>query len=388
MLRLFIVVLLVVTAQMLPAQGIEFFDGTWEEAVEYAKAEEKILFVDAYASWCGPCKRMAKNVFTKSKVGDFHNKHFVNVKLDYETVAADVFRKTHKVRAFPTLFYIDYTDEEVHVVVGAQTVDKLIAEGKKALDKLDRSGDYEAEYNKGNRDPELMYNYIKALNEADKPFLKIANEYLRNQENLASSDNVRIIFAATKEVDSRIFELFLKYKKEIQKQFDQEMIDEKIKSSCKETVRKAIEFEYPELMDQAFAVMKKELPFESLAFEDESKMAYAIEYRDAAQYLDAAKDYVYKVKKGNVQVMFNIAKDMEKNFSSDEAVMKEAENIYKKLYKKEDNFVNTISYANILYKNSNFKLARKIADLAMEKAENNKQKIAVKNLLDRIGAGL
>ena len=48
----------------LTGQGIDFFHGTWEEALEKATAEEKPIFVDAYAVWCGPCKRMAREVFT------------------------------------------------------------------------------------------------------------------------------------------------------------------------------------------------------------------------------------------------------------------------------------------------------------------------------------
>lgn len=44
-------------------QGIEFFHGTWEEALEQAQIQDKVIFVDAYTTWCGPCKRMSKNVF-------------------------------------------------------------------------------------------------------------------------------------------------------------------------------------------------------------------------------------------------------------------------------------------------------------------------------------
>ena len=60
--------------------GIEFFHGSWDEALELAKKEHKAIFMDAYAEWCGPCKRMAKNIFTQKEVGDFFNKHFINVK--------------------------------------------------------------------------------------------------------------------------------------------------------------------------------------------------------------------------------------------------------------------------------------------------------------------
>jgi thiol-disulfide isomerase/thioredoxin len=46
------------------AQGIEFFHGPWSEALAKAKTEDRLIFVDAFASWCGPCKRMAAETFT------------------------------------------------------------------------------------------------------------------------------------------------------------------------------------------------------------------------------------------------------------------------------------------------------------------------------------
>lgn len=66
------------------AQGIEFFHGTYEEALQKARAEGKQIFVDVYTSWCGPCKMMAKNVFTRQEVGDYYNNKFVCLKLDAE----------------------------------------------------------------------------------------------------------------------------------------------------------------------------------------------------------------------------------------------------------------------------------------------------------------
>ena len=59
------------------AQGIEFFHGTWVEALAEAKKQEKPIFVDAYTTWCGPCQMMSKNVFTHADVGAFFNENFI-----------------------------------------------------------------------------------------------------------------------------------------------------------------------------------------------------------------------------------------------------------------------------------------------------------------------
>ena len=59
--------------------NIEFFKGTFEEALAKAQAEEKLVFVDAYTVWCGPCKWMSKNTFTDAKVAEYFNENFINV---------------------------------------------------------------------------------------------------------------------------------------------------------------------------------------------------------------------------------------------------------------------------------------------------------------------
>ena len=64
--------------------GIEFFHGTWAEAKAKAKAEDKLIFVDAYAEWCGPCKRMSAQTFPDPKAGEFFNPNFICLKIDME----------------------------------------------------------------------------------------------------------------------------------------------------------------------------------------------------------------------------------------------------------------------------------------------------------------
>lgn len=113
--------------------GIQFFEGSWEEALAEAKAENKLIFMDAYARWCGPCKIMARNVFTDPKTGDFFNENFINVKMDMERGEGPALSRKYGVRAYPTLFFIDHTGKVVHSALGYHKTSELIRLGKGVL---------------------------------------------------------------------------------------------------------------------------------------------------------------------------------------------------------------------------------------------------------------
>ncbi|HRO73910.1 MAG TPA: thioredoxin domain-containing protein, partial [Saprospiraceae bacterium] len=186
------ILFLIVTISV-QAQGIEFFHGTWKEAMEKAKSEDKLLFVDAFAKWCGPCKSMAKNVFTQQKVGDYFNANFINLKLDMEEADGVTFGHKYPVSAYPTLFFIDGDGKIVRRVVGGQQADGLISEGVTANKMMDRTSKYEQKYAEGNRDFDLVYNYVKALNASGKPSLKISNDYLNSNPKITEDQKLKFI---------------------------------------------------------------------------------------------------------------------------------------------------------------------------------------------------
>ena len=118
------------------AIGIDFFHGTWEEALAKAEKENKLIFLDAFASWCGPCKIMAATTFKDEKAGKFFNENFINYKMDMEK-HADGRRLSQKfhLTAYPSLYFLDGKEEVKHKTIGGQSVSGLIGEGKTALTK-------------------------------------------------------------------------------------------------------------------------------------------------------------------------------------------------------------------------------------------------------------
>ena len=69
------------------------------------KQRIKLVFMDAYATWCGPCKWMSANVFTDPKVADYFNANFVNIKMDMEKGEGPELARQFNLRAYPTLVF-------------------------------------------------------------------------------------------------------------------------------------------------------------------------------------------------------------------------------------------------------------------------------------------
>lgn len=113
--------------------GIEFYDGSWDEALALAKKENKIVFVDAYASWCGPCKMLKRNVFTDETVGAYFNKNFVNMEIDMERGEGPGLARKFHVRAYPTLIFVQPDGTIIKKAVGYHDKAKLLALGESAV---------------------------------------------------------------------------------------------------------------------------------------------------------------------------------------------------------------------------------------------------------------
>ena len=173
------------------AKGIDFIEGTWNQALDVARKENKLIFVDCYTSWCGPCKKLAKTVFTNPEVGKFFNEKFVSIKLNMEKPEGKDFKKMFTVSAYPTMFFINAKGEMVHTLVGGVDAKTLIEQANKALNSTGMAY-MNAKYEKGERNPEFIKEYLVMLSDANqgKKAEAVCKEYLNTLDKSLLKEKV------------------------------------------------------------------------------------------------------------------------------------------------------------------------------------------------------
>jgi thioredoxin 1 len=114
---------------------IVFIEGSFDEALRQAKIQNKYIFVDAYASWCGPCKMLKTNTFTNDKAAAFFNSTFVNVSIDMEKGQGPDLAEKWGIQAYPTLIIFNPQGKPVLGTVGYINASQLMQFGKQALAK-------------------------------------------------------------------------------------------------------------------------------------------------------------------------------------------------------------------------------------------------------------
>jgi thioredoxin-related protein len=177
--------------------GVQFIDNlTWNDLKQKAKTEKKNIFIDVYATWCGPCKDMDAKVYPKEEVGQFINDKFISVKVQQDKSekdnafikswyadAASIIKEYH-VEAFPTYLFVSPEGKLMHKEIGFKEAPEFMQTVELALSNP--IGKYDpllAAYQQGKRDyqhlDELILHIFKARKNNELAF-EMARDYKKN----------------------------------------------------------------------------------------------------------------------------------------------------------------------------------------------------------------
>lgn len=183
----------------------EFRNLGYEEALKAAGSEEKLLFMDFYTSWCGPCKKMAREVFPAKAVGEFMNPRFVSIKLDAEKDGRGAASR-YNVKSYPTFIITDSSGKELARLAGAMAPDVLIKNISESLTPEMSAEMVRLRYEAGERDHRLVHAYAMQLMEArdSKRAVAVVDDHFASLTDSArlSPDNLYILTAFTMGFDN------------------------------------------------------------------------------------------------------------------------------------------------------------------------------------------
>lgn len=227
-------------------KGIRFDQSmSWDEVVKKATRENKYIFMDVMATWCGPCKNMAEAVFPNEEVGKFFNEHFISVKLQINKTAQDDERtkawykevdrvqKLVNIRTVPVLLFFNPKGELVHSMPGATTNTKVFIElGKTALDEKQQLYTRWRKFEAGERDVDFLFDLsVDFARRQEREYaMKVANVFWQTitPEERVSEKGIRYASDFIFSTNDETFKFFLEHPGEVNAVLGERSAEQKV----------------------------------------------------------------------------------------------------------------------------------------------------------------
>lgn len=192
-------------------EGIHFETDSLAILLAKAKQENKLIFIDCYASWCGPCKTMAADVFTDDTVAKFYNSNFINIKIDMDKGEGPEIAGKYAVKCMPTFLFIDSTGTLMHRKSSACAARRFIELGEDALNPEIRFCTLQKKYESGTLTSSEFVRYLSAT---CAPVEDQLAEYENNQTEADFTDrqNWTVLYSLISDPHSRMFQYLLSHR--------------------------------------------------------------------------------------------------------------------------------------------------------------------------------
>lgn len=232
--------------------GVDFLDLTLDEAKAKAKSENKLLFIDVYATWCGPCKYLDRKVFPDDELGEYMNANFINLHLDGEEGDGLFLMNEYSLNSYPTMLFIDSDGVLKKKIVGAEDAESI---QKTAVGLLDPSSSplfvAKTKYDKGDRSREVVKTYaVELISAGDNANgEEVANVFVELFPDIENYDaeEFGIFYMSNDNLSLPVVKLFLEDIETYKKEYEQYTF-EKLKNVIGTLILEAYQTKNPELI--------------------------------------------------------------------------------------------------------------------------------------------
>jgi thioredoxin-related protein len=211
--------------------GVKFqLLSNWKQVKARAKQENKYIFVDFYATWCGPCKAMDKDVYPSDNLGIIANDKFISIRIQQDKTSsdnvaikswyadADSLTKVFNITSLPTLLFFSPDAELINKTAGYQDETRLVALFDNALATKTRYQAQVKRYRQNNLPHDEMANLALKAQEIGSTQLadsiardyEISYLYRLSDSLLFTKKNIKFITSFPIASNDRVFNLFYK----------------------------------------------------------------------------------------------------------------------------------------------------------------------------------
>lgn len=194
------------------SEGIEFLPMSLNEAKTFAASTQKLIFIDCYTTWCGPCKWMSANIFTNDTVAQFYNRNFLCLKMDMEKGEGKSIARKYKVKAYPTLLFLDQDGNIQERFVGAsRTTMDYIDLGLLAMNPFENLRGHQISYESGAKSNEFLASYLEKLSNAGMATETVLDSLYSSwtDSDFTDSSNFKLYSKYDQSIDSKAFKYVL-----------------------------------------------------------------------------------------------------------------------------------------------------------------------------------
>ena len=206
-------------------ESINFEDTTFKEVLAKAKREKKLVFMDAYAAWCGPCKLMEKNVFPLPAVREYYNANFINARFDMEKGEGREIAMKYGVRSYPSYLFLNGDGDVVMTNYGYMGEQDFIAIAKEANNPLLTKGNPKELFQKGESDPAFLLNLMRQNAQTDYEFAKkVSERYFKGKTNQElTRDDIGMLLYFVKSPSDLNYQIFKDRKADIAREMSEDV---------------------------------------------------------------------------------------------------------------------------------------------------------------------
>lgn len=368
---------MLISTALFSQDGIKFGKQSFAQTLEQAKKENKLIFLDAFASWCGPCKLLDKNVFPKKEVGDYFNANFLNLHIDMEKGEGIEIAKKYSIYSYPTLLFIDGDGKVVYKAAGYMSPQELISIAKEAVNPENTLENKIAKFEAGEKDPEFLMGLIKNTYSSDFSLAqKVATRYFQTRTDATySKEEAGMLLFFTKTIDDDLYKIFTAKKAELSTQIPESYLVEYDKQLKLNTVlQKSFDANTQSINEPIFLAEGTKIygEKESKQLLNKINMDLFFTQKKYDDYAKSALNYYQNPKDFATDELNNVAWNFYL-YVTDKTLLTQVTQLCLEGIKKEENSQNTDTLANIYYKlgdNKNAKLwAKKSIEIAKAKGD-------------------